>query len=211
METLKSYTSNSYSVTQGVHGAFDDDNDISSLSATRLSDDDQGEAAVSIVSFGGYPNDNEMTDDNDDAEDVNHSAAKSADVISTTSGNVDFIREYADIDVLSSSSESIEWSDTTSPESSINSDRTTPTAISVITLDIDRVQSSLHEQISSPVVQAHGVNRQTEQIAGRQRETDNFPFLMSGSTVCEYIDREYREVVSGNSPNNEALNVHSVL
>lgn len=152
-----------------------------------------------------------MTDDNDDTEDVNHSAAKSSDVISTTSGNVDVIREYADIDVLSSSSESIEWSDTTSPESSINSDRTTPTAISVITLDIDRVQSSLHEQISSPVVQAHGVNRQTEQIAGRQRETDNFPFLMSGSTVCEYIDREYREVVSGNSPNNEALNVHSVL
>lgn len=154
-----------------------------------------------------------MTDkeDKDDTEDVNHSAAKSADVISTISGNVDVIHEYADIDVLSSSSESIEWSDTTSSESSIYSDRKTPTVTSVITLDIDRVQSSLHEQISSPVVQAHGVNRQTEQMAGRQRETDNFPFLMSGSTVCEYIDREYREVVSGNSPNNEALNVNSVL
>lgn len=68
---------------QKVHGAYDDDNDISSISATRLSDDDLEEAAVSIVSFGGYPNDNEMTDeeDKDDIEDVNHSAAKSADVI----------------------------------------------------------------------------------------------------------------------------------
>lgn len=150
-------------------------------------------------------------EDKDDTEDVNHSAAKSTDVISTILGNVDVIHEYADIDTLSSSSESIEWSDTTSSESSINSDRTTPTVTSVITLDIDRVQSSLHEQISSPVVQAHGVNRQTEKMAGRQRETDNFPFLMSGPTVCEYIDREYREVVSGNSPNNEVLNVNSVL
>lgn len=198
---------------QKVHGAYDDDNDISSISATRLSDDDLEEAAVSIVSFGGYPNDNEMTDeeDKDDIEDVNHSATKSADVTSAISGNVDVIHEYADIDVLSSSSDSIEWSDTTSSESSINSDRTTPTVNSVITLDIDRVQSSLHEQISSPVVQAHGVNRQTEQMARRQRETDNFPFLMSGSTVCEYIDREYRDVVSGSCPNNEALNVNSIL
>lgn len=183
---------------QRVFGAFDED-DITTFSAEHLSDDDQ-EEEVSNVCIG-----KEV-----DQEDENHSATKNVEMLNEHSNTLltaDVIHiiadEISDTDALSTTSESTEWSEITSSESSINVDKNAQTQSSVATLDFYTLQASLDEQISSPVVQAHSIHRQSENSTPNLVKTNEFPFLMGASTVCEYIDREYREVVSYNSPHTE--------
>lgn len=139
---------------QKVYGVYDDDNDIFFIFVIWLLDDDLEEVVVSIVSFGGYFNDNEMIDEEnkDDIEDVNYSVVKSVDVIFVILGNVDVIYEYVDIDVFFFLFESIEWSDMILFELFINSDRIILIVNFVIILDIDRVQFLFYEQIFLLVV-----------------------------------------------------------
>lgn len=139
---------------QKVYGVYDDDNDIFFIFVIWLLDDDLEEVVVSIVSFGGYFNDNEMIDEEnkDDIEDVNYSVVKSVDVIFVILGNVDVIYEYVDIDVFLFLFESIEWSDMILFELFINSDRIILIVNFVIILDIDRVQFLFYEQIFLLVV-----------------------------------------------------------
>ncbi|XP_061173324.1 uncharacterized protein LOC133182495 [Saccostrea echinata] len=186
----------------------DEDDDDTKLSSTSLSDDDN-EEELSNVNFEDMPQtddvDNDVDDDNgDDFEDKNPNATENVEIINS---EVTFGIENASTCVLSSSTESFDlnWGDTSSG-SSINGERVTQTMESGIKVDTDKQQLSLNDQLSSPVVQTLLTNRKIVQTEDEKpRRKDDFPFLMGGSAVCEYIGRGYRHVVS----NTGELNVNN--
>ncbi|XP_062578071.1 uncharacterized protein LOC134239955 [Saccostrea cucullata] len=172
----------------------DEDDDDTKLSSTSLSDDDN-EEELSNDNFTDIPQtddiDKDIGDNNEgDFQNKNPNATESVELINS---QVSFDAENSTTCILSSSTDSFDlyWEDTSSG-SSINEERETQTTESGIKEDIDKLQSSLDDQLSSPVVQTlHGKMVQTEE---NPRIRDDFPFLMGGSPVCEYIGREYRHV-----------------
>jgi hypothetical protein len=100
--------------------------------------------------------------------------------------------------------------ETTASESSVYNERVLKiTTNSIGTVDVEEIQNSLNAQISSPIVLTLRTNQGSVENAEICRSTDEFPFLMGGSTVCEYIGNNYQEVVPKNSPNTGVLRVQA--
>lgn len=193
----------------------DEDDSDDTLSSTALTDDDY-EVEISNVNVEGSDEivKDKILNTTENSEDTNPNSTDNTEITNPNLVEYEESIEPDGVDdaesTCSSSSESLDLAtpETTSSVSSTQNERVKTMKNSVLKVDIDEIQSSLDAQISSPVVRTLCSNKESVQNAEKCRSTDEFPFLMGGSTVCEYIGNSYEEVVTKNSPNTGVLRVH---